>query len=218
MRYGDKDSVTMQTLQQKLAKGREIYLIHNHPNNNGASPADLSAATWLDAEYMLIVNPDGKVHRHQKIDGEIIELEPLNFPEFVAPVDLVETLVHSIAYGIQTAREIGNPAEAVFAQGEAVEDGITIETDSRLVRDFLLNRRPSFFWMMSPMNTESKIRLFSVRWLLQSFIESCRILTAMVCQPQTILNTNAVGINSKSSWTCLGTLGFRLRNWKTVRR
>ena len=67
---------------------------------------------------MLIVNPDGKARRHQKIDGEIVELEPLHFPDFVAPVDLVETLVHSIAYGIQTLLEFGNPPEAVFEQGE----------------------------------------------------------------------------------------------------
>ena len=74
---------------------------------------------------MLVVNPDGKVHRHQKIDGEIVELKPLHFPEFVAPVDPVETVLHSIAYWIQTAREIGNPAEAVFEQGEVLwwQDG-----------------------------------------------------------------------------------------------
>ena len=118
VRYGDRDSVTMQTLHQKLAEGREIFLIHNHPNNSGASPADLSAAAWLDAEYMIIVNPDGTVHRHQKIDGEIVELEPIHNPDFVAPFDPVETAVDSIAYWIQTLREIGNPAEMVMRQGE----------------------------------------------------------------------------------------------------
>ena len=46
--------------------------------------------------------------------------EPLHFPEFVAPVDPVETALHSIAYWIQTAREAGNPAEAIFEQGEAL--------------------------------------------------------------------------------------------------
>ena len=68
---------------------------------------------------MLVANPDGTVHRHQKIDGEIVELEPLHFPEFVAPVAPAETLLHSIAYWIQTLLEFGNPAEAVFEQGEA---------------------------------------------------------------------------------------------------
>ncbi|MYD10695.1 MAG: hypothetical protein F4X02_11720 [Chloroflexi bacterium] len=27
------------------------------------------ALVWLDAEYFLVVNPDGTVHRHQKVDG-----------------------------------------------------------------------------------------------------------------------------------------------------
>ena len=139
VRYGDEDSVTVHTLQQRLAEGREIYLIHNHPNNSGASPADLNAADFLDAEYMLIVNPDGTVRRHQKVDGALVELEPWHFPEFVAPVDPVETVLHAIAYGIQTASEAGNPAEAVFEQGDTAEDEITIKTDSRLVSEFLLN-------------------------------------------------------------------------------
>ena len=63
----------------------------------------ISSAAWLDAEHMLIVNPDGKVHRHQKVDGALVELEPLHYPDIVAPVDPVETALHSIAYWIQTA-------------------------------------------------------------------------------------------------------------------
>ena len=54
-----------------LPEVRRIILIHNHPNNSGASAADLNAADFLDAEYMLIVNPDGKTHRHQKVDGAL---------------------------------------------------------------------------------------------------------------------------------------------------
>ena len=120
VRYGDKDSVTMQDWHQRLTEGRNIVVIHNHPNNSGASPADLSAAAWLDAEYMMIVNRDGTVHRHQKIDGEIVELEPLHNPDIIAPVDPLETAAHAIAYGIQSLREIGNPPEMVFEQGEVV--------------------------------------------------------------------------------------------------
>ena len=122
-----------------LPEERRIILIHNHPKLGGASWADHNSATWLDAEWLLIVNPDGKVHRHQKIDGEIVELEPLHFPEFVEPVDPVETALHAIAYGIQTLLEFGNPAEAIFKQGETAEDEITVDTGSRLVSDFLLN-------------------------------------------------------------------------------
>ncbi len=118
VRYGDKDSVTMQDWHQKLAEGRNIVVIHNHPNNSGASPADLSAAAWLDAEYMMIVNRDGTVHRHQKIDGEIVELKPLHNPDIVAPFNPLETVVDSIAYWMQTFREIGNSTEMVFEQEE----------------------------------------------------------------------------------------------------
>ena len=91
-------------------------MLHHHPNNSAASPANLAAAAWLDAEHMLIVNPDGTVHRHQKIDGEIVELEPLHNPDFAAPVDPLETVAHSIAYAIQSLLEIGNPAEMVMRQ------------------------------------------------------------------------------------------------------
>ena len=120
VRYGDRDSVTMQTLHQKLAEGRNIVVIHNHPNNSGASLADLSAAAWLDAEYMMIVNPDGTVHRHQRIGDNMVELEPIHNPDYVAPADPQETAMDSIAYWIQSLREIGNPPEAVFEQGEAL--------------------------------------------------------------------------------------------------
>ena len=44
-------------------------------------------------------------------------------------LDPVETALHSIAYWIQTAREAGNPAEAIFEQGEALwwrEDNIVV--------------------------------------------------------------------------------------------
>ncbi len=120
LRFGDSDSVTMQSLQQKLAEGRNIALIHNHPNNSGASPADLSADIWLDAEYMMIVNPDGTVHRYKKMDGEMVELEPLHNPDFVAPVNPLETVVDSIAHWIQSQRESGNPPEMVMRQDEAL--------------------------------------------------------------------------------------------------
>lgn len=58
-------------------------------------------------------------------------------PAYVAPVDPVETLVHSIAYWIQTAREVGNPPEAVFKQGEPEDTvhtpfGLTAEEANQL--------------------------------------------------------------------------------------
>ncbi|MCY3781923.1 MAG: hypothetical protein OXG78_16535, partial [Chloroflexi bacterium] len=57
--------------------------------------------------------------RHQKIDGEIVELKPLHFSDIVAPVDPQETAMAELAYMLQTWSETGNPPEAVFEQGEA---------------------------------------------------------------------------------------------------
>ena len=118
IRFGDKDSVTMQKLHQKLAEGRNIVVIHNHPNNTGASLADLDAAAWLDAELMFIVNPDGALHRYTQIGDEMVALEPLHNPDYVAAADPVETVAADLAYLLQSLREIGNPPEMVMEQGE----------------------------------------------------------------------------------------------------
>jgi len=37
-------------------------------------------AAWLDGEWLLVLNPDGKAHRHQKIDGALVELERWHCP------------------------------------------------------------------------------------------------------------------------------------------
>ncbi len=74
---------------------------------------------------MMIVNPDGTVHRYKKIDGEMVALEPLHHPDFVAPVNPLETVVDSIAYWIQAARESGNPPEMVMER-EPVEGSVRI--------------------------------------------------------------------------------------------
>ena len=71
---------------------------------------------------MIIVNPDGTLHRHQKIGDALVELEPLHNPDFAAPVDPLETVAHSIAYWIQSLLEIGNPAEMVMQQGKSIAD------------------------------------------------------------------------------------------------
>ena len=138
VRYGDKDSVTLQEWQQKLAEGRNIVVIHNHPNNTGASLADFSTAAWLNAEYMLVVNPDGTQHRYALEGDEMVALEPVHNPDYVAPADPVETLAADLTYLMQTWGEIGNPPERVMLQ-EPNEDEITINTDSRLVDEFFLN-------------------------------------------------------------------------------
>ncbi len=139
VRYGDKDSVTMQELHQKLAEGRNIFVIHNHPNNSGASLADLSAVAWLDAEYFVVVNPDGTLHFHKRVGDTLVALEPVHDPDIVAPADPVETAAAELAYLFQTWSEIGNPAEMVMRQGEATEEEYSINLDSRLVKDFFFD-------------------------------------------------------------------------------
>ena len=119
VRYGDKHSVTMQELHQKLAEGRNIFVIHNHPNHTGASLADLSAVAWLDAEYFVVVNPDGTLHFHKRIGDAMVALEPVHNPDIVAPFDPFETAVAELAYLFQTWSEEGNPPEMVMRQGEA---------------------------------------------------------------------------------------------------
>ena len=139
VRYGDENSVTMQKLHRTLAEGRNIFVIHNHPNNTGASLADLSAVAWLDAEYMLVVNPDGTLHRYARVGEALIPLEPTRNPEYVAAADPIETLAADVAYLLQTWSEIGNPPEMVMRQGQATEEEYTINMDSRLVKDFFFD-------------------------------------------------------------------------------
>ena len=59
-----------------------------------AYPADLDAAAWLDAEFLLVSNQDGTLHRYARVGEEMIPLEPTRNPEYAAPVDLLETAAH----------------------------------------------------------------------------------------------------------------------------
>ncbi len=53
-----------------LSQEDRISFIHNHPNNTGASLADLSAAVWLGADLLIVVNPDGRLHRYARRGDE----------------------------------------------------------------------------------------------------------------------------------------------------
>ncbi len=91
-RQGGRDSTTLQEFHQKLTEERNIAMIHNHPNNTGASPSDLQGADWLEAEFLIVVNPDGRLHRYARLGDAMIELEPLHSPEMMANIDPLETL------------------------------------------------------------------------------------------------------------------------------
>ena len=103
-----------------------------------ASLADLDATKWLKAEFLLVSNPDGTLHRYARVGDSLIPLEPTRNPEYAAPVDKLETAAADAAYLAQTLLELGNPPEMVMLQ-EPNEDEITINTDSRLVDEFLLD-------------------------------------------------------------------------------
>jgi len=118
VRYGDEDSVTLHDDQKKLVEDRNIALLHNHPNNSAASLADLDAAGWLKAEYLIVVNPDGTQHRYARVGDVMIPLDPIHNPDYVAAADPLETLAADVAYWAQSLSEIGNPPERVMEQGE----------------------------------------------------------------------------------------------------
>ena len=89
----------------------------------------------MKAEFLLVSNQDGTLHRYARVNGELIPLEPTRNPEYAAPVDTLETALADAAYLAQTLLELGNPPEMVMLQ-EPNEDEITINTDSRLVDEF----------------------------------------------------------------------------------
>ena len=103
-----------------LPAERNIALLHNHPNNMGATLANLSAAAWLKAEFPLVTSPDGTLHHYARVGGEMIPLGPTRNPEYAGPVDPMETALADAAYLIQTLSELGNPPEMVMEQGELV--------------------------------------------------------------------------------------------------
>ncbi len=118
VRYGDEDSVTLQEEQRKLAEGRNIILIHNHPKSAAASLADLGAADWLDAERLVVVTPSGKRYYYHRRGGRLVALKPVQGPGVVAERDPEETAVARLLHMMQSAREAGNPAEWVMRQDE----------------------------------------------------------------------------------------------------
>ena len=138
VRIGDGDSVALQDFHQKLAEGRNILVIHNHPNSTGASLADLGVAEWLDAEFMIVVRPDGYQHGYVGGEDGMARLAPSFNPDYLAAADPKETVAATFGYWIQSLLEIGNPAERVMRQGSN-DAANTINTDSRFVSEFLLN-------------------------------------------------------------------------------
>ena len=81
--------------------------------NMSASPADPDATA---AELMIVVNRDGTLHRYALQGDEMVALESIHNPDYVAPADPIETLAADVAYWVQSLSEIGNPPERVMLQ------------------------------------------------------------------------------------------------------
>ncbi len=119
-RQGDADFVSLQEIHRQQAAKRNVILFHNHPNHTPASPADLDAALWLDAEYLIIVTPYGDLRYYKRVGGRMLELPTEREPEFLVwPEDPLETLANLVGLLAQRHAEADDPPEMVMLQGEA---------------------------------------------------------------------------------------------------
>ncbi len=77
------------------------FSVHNvpllHSNRNRYDWHYLSAAAWLKAEFLLVSNQDGTLHRYALEGDEMVALEPVHNPDYVAPADPGETLAADLA-------------------------------------------------------------------------------------------------------------------------
>ena len=117
-RYGSRSYTFLQEEQRKMVEGREIALIHNHPNDTAASQADLDGAFWLGAKSLTIVTPSG--YRYVYLRGTHgMELAAvINDPNYVANPSWREDVESSTAFWTQTLAEKGNQPEWVMEQDQ----------------------------------------------------------------------------------------------------
>ncbi len=134
LRAGSKDSVLLQDEQKRMLEGRDIALIHNHPNNSPASNADLSAAIDLGVMFLVLVTPAGLQYHYRRYGDEMKLVEVIHNSDYVALSSAEEDEESRAAYEAQLLAEAGNPAEWVMRQGEAdswfefeFEDGFSIK-------------------------------------------------------------------------------------------
>jgi len=117
-RYGSRSYTFLQEENRKMVEGREIALIHNHPNDTAASQADLDGAFWLGAKSLTIVTPSG--FRYVYIRGaQGMELAAvINDPNYVTTPSRREDVESRAAYEAQLLAEAGNPAEIIMRQDQ----------------------------------------------------------------------------------------------------
>ena len=129
-RYGSRNYTFLQEEQRKMVEGREIALIHNHPNDTAASQADLEGAFWLGAKSLTVVTPSGYRYVYIRGTHEMELAAVINDPNYVANPSWREDVESSTAFWTQTLAEKGNQPEWVMEQEEQVvidiEDGTPI--------------------------------------------------------------------------------------------
>jgi len=117
-RYGSRNYTFLQEEQRKMVEGREIALIHNHPNNTAASQADLEGAFWLGAKSLTVVTPSGYRYVYIRGTHEMELAAVINDPNYVANPSWREDVESSTAFWTQTLAEKGNQPEWVMEQEE----------------------------------------------------------------------------------------------------
>jgi len=134
----------LQDEHKRMLEGRDIALIHNHPNNTAASQADLEGAFWLGAKSLTVVTPSG--YRYVYIRGTRgMELAAvINDPNYVANPSWREDVESSTAFWTQTLAEKGNQPEWVMRQEDELREtgygfyksvGLTVEQVDKLYND-----------------------------------------------------------------------------------
>ncbi len=139
-RFGDEDETPLQEENRAMIKDpNNTALVHNHWDDSPASQADFDAALWLGVRYLIVVTPSGMQYIYERHGDTMQLLDAIFNREHVALPSPVEDAESRVGYALQSLMEIGNPAERVMRQGKLDDEENSINMDSRLVREFLLN-------------------------------------------------------------------------------
>lgn len=70
-----------------MLEGRDITLIHNHPNKSPASDDDLGTALDLGVPFMVLATPSGLQYHYRRYGNEMKLVKVINNPDYVARED-----------------------------------------------------------------------------------------------------------------------------------
>ncbi|MCY4020881.1 MAG: hypothetical protein OXG39_15820 [Chloroflexi bacterium] len=118
LRPGSRNSVLLQDEHKRMLDGRDIALIHNHPNNSPASNADLQAALDLGVMFLVLVTRSGLQYHYRRSGDEMKLVEVIHNLDYVALPSAEEDRESRAAYLAQVLAEAGNPAEIVMREDE----------------------------------------------------------------------------------------------------